>query len=147
MATRIRGRHRPVELAMIACNSALVGATARGSGVHRRFKREEVIVACIVAPFAKQKMAIGALQSVGHAVRQYLRTGKQYPNLDVRNNDYLLVCWAEGKSAELVIEHFDLMSDERSHERDFFVILNRHKPAKMDVINLKEVLRDLPAKP
>ena len=41
-----------------------------GSGTHRRFSRTELIVACIVAPFAKQKVAIGALKAISLSARR-----------------------------------------------------------------------------
>jgi hypothetical protein len=128
-----------------------------GSGVHRRFKREEVIVACILAPFAKQKMAIGGLQSAASTVRRYLGFGKRYPLMDIieravagRHNNYLLAFWADGKDGELVISDWNIESDA-NRDRSFFDVF---KPSdadkrwvKIDVIPLNEVLRDLPAKP
>jgi hypothetical protein len=129
-----------------------------GSGVHRRFKRDEVIIACIVTPFAKQKMAIGGLKNVASGVRGYLHSWRQNPSghpfIDFfegaatrQHNGYLMVSWAEGKNGELIIEKFkvgfDVVAGELFSPREA-----DSKPiVKTDVIHLNEALQDLPAKP
>lgn len=45
-------------------------ATERaGTGVHRRFSRQEAIIACLVQPFAARQMAIGHLQIIAKTIR------------------------------------------------------------------------------
>jgi hypothetical protein len=108
MATRIKGRQRPAAPAMIACSSALVGATGRGSsrwgrsrsrspvgscetrprrraslniaprGTHRRFTRNEAIVACLIHGFALHQIAIGELVHVSRRVRLWLQTCEEH---------------------------------------------------------------------
>lgn len=54
---------------------------ARGSGKHRRFSRDRVIVACIVAQFAKQGVSIGNLLNIATGVYGFLiRWGKKRHN-------------------------------------------------------------------
>jgi hypothetical protein len=130
-----------------------------GSGVHRKFKREEAIVACVVAPFAKQKMAIGALKSVGNTVRLYLRQPQSAEALRrsaLGDGNYFLVAyWVPEKSGELVPEVFNLVGD-MDPTQSFFDVVGKDvhvlrggkgvdlAPIKIDVIPLNEVLRSLP---
>jgi hypothetical protein len=126
-----------------------------GSGVHRRFKREELIIACIIAPFAKQKMAIGALENISIVVRVMLRDN-EYPEFQMaaegRNNNYMVVYWYERKNGDLAIDLFRPLSDSKPNQNFFDVLKagtedHRRRAVKVDVIPLNEVLRNLPAKP
>jgi hypothetical protein len=125
-----------------------------GSGVHRRFKREELIIACIIAPFAKQKMAIGALETISVVVRAMLRDN-EYPEFQMaaegRNNNYAVVYWYERKNGDLAIDLFRLLSDSKPNQNLFEVLKpdteDHRRAVKVDVIPLNEVLRNLPAKP
>jgi hypothetical protein len=130
-----------------------------GSGVHRRFKREEAIVACVVAPFAKQKMAIGALEQVGDAMRKYMRLPREVDVVsraaanDDGKNYFLVVNWVENGGG--LSPHFNLVSD--TPKRNFSDIVGNpaHEwrgdkgvdvmPVKIDIIPLNQVLRGLPA--
>jgi hypothetical protein len=49
------------------------GTDREGSGKHRKFDRGEVIVACIIAPFAADKMAIGGLLKLSQVVRNLMK--------------------------------------------------------------------------
>ena len=40
-----------------------------GSGTHRRFSKDEAIIACAVHAFARQQMSIGGLKEVATAIR------------------------------------------------------------------------------
>jgi hypothetical protein len=123
-----------------------------GSGVHRVFGRDEAIIACIVALFAKQKMAIGGLKAVSDAMRVYLR--KDYPTAGVfkraiagEGSNYLLAYWAERKDGGLYISDYDIPTDARSRGINFFDQMRKpdKHPVKIDVIALNEALRDVPA--
>jgi hypothetical protein len=126
-----------------------------GSGVHRRFKREELIIACIIVPFAKQKMAIGALENISIVVRGILRAGEYHPELEMaaegRNNNYMVVYWYERKNGDMAIDLFRLLSDSNPNQNLFEVLKpdteDHRRTVKVDVIPLNEVLRNLPAKP
>jgi DNA-binding transcriptional MerR regulator len=50
------------------------GTQRKGRGVHRRFSRDEVVVACVVRPFAAQGMTVRHLLLVANAMRQFLKT-------------------------------------------------------------------------
>jgi hypothetical protein len=45
------------------------GTDRRGTGVHRRFNRDEVMIACILASPAKLQMSIGTLIAIAGRVR------------------------------------------------------------------------------
>ncbi|MCK1330273.1 hypothetical protein IVB57_18260 [Bradyrhizobium sp. CW9] len=63
-------RPRSVQLWADAGIIKAASATDRaGSGTHRRFSRQEVIIACIVAAFAEQKIAIGGLTQIANRLR------------------------------------------------------------------------------
>ena len=47
------------------------GTDREGSGRYREFGKVEVIIACVVAPFAAEKMAIGGLLGIARALRMY----------------------------------------------------------------------------
>jgi hypothetical protein len=121
-----------------------------GSGVHRRFGRDELIIACVVAPFAKQKVAVGGLQTVSMAVRFFLRQDMHWRRLfdDAvagRGANYLLAHWCEkNKDGQLYIGDINLANKS---EDNFFDQMSRsRKPSiKVDVIALNEALRDVPA--
>jgi MerR-like DNA binding protein len=50
-----------------------IGTDHEGPGRHREFSKNEAIVACIVAPFAADKMAISGLIPLARMVRDHLR--------------------------------------------------------------------------
>jgi hypothetical protein len=50
-----------------------VGTVREGPGRHREFSRQEVIVACVIAPFAADKMAIGGLLKLSEVVRNLMK--------------------------------------------------------------------------
>jgi hypothetical protein len=49
-----------------------------GSGRHRLFTRNEVIIARVLAPFAEEKIAIGGLIEIGRVVRGLLYSPSPY---------------------------------------------------------------------
>jgi hypothetical protein len=46
------------------------GSDREGSGRHRQFSKREVAIACIVAPFAVEKVAIGGLKAIALELRR-----------------------------------------------------------------------------
>jgi len=130
-----------------------------GSGVHRRFNRDELIVACIVAPFAKQKIAIGGLQVISDGVRGLLLMRRKHRDRNMfaifdraiagSGSNYLLAYWVERKNGELHISDIAPVTDENSQIINFFEQMNLagsdKKPVRVDVIALNEALKDIPA--
>jgi len=44
-----------------------------GTGTHRRFSRDEAVIACLVHPWAMRQIAIGELLNVSAAIRRHLQ--------------------------------------------------------------------------
>jgi hypothetical protein len=74
---------------------AEAGTDREGSGKHREFGKLEVIIACIVTPFAADKMAIGGLLGLARVVRGFLRAPDTQASVDDAingiGNNFLLV--------------------------------------------------------
>jgi DNA-binding transcriptional MerR regulator len=49
------------------------GTNRAGTGTHRRFSREQAIVACIIRGFAERQMAIGELLAVAKMIKEFFR--------------------------------------------------------------------------
>jgi hypothetical protein len=45
------------------------GTDREGSGRHRQFSKREAAIACVIAPFAAEKVAIGALKAIALQLR------------------------------------------------------------------------------
>ena len=81
---------------------SIVGTDRRGSGTHRKFTRDEAIIACIVQAFAYRKIAIGFLWQVAQSLRALRKAGP--PGWEIINKviehrtvGYLLmVSWNSG---------------------------------------------------
>jgi hypothetical protein len=46
-----------------------------GTGTHRRFSREEAIIACVIRAFASHQIAIGELLDISKRARSFLASG------------------------------------------------------------------------
>ena len=53
------------------------GTNRAGTGRHRRFSREQAIVACIVRGFAERQMAIGELVTIAERIRELFRSNNR----------------------------------------------------------------------
>src|SRR5271157_1387816 len=49
------------------------GSDREGSGRHRQFSKREAAIACIIAPFAVEKVAIGGLKAIAFGLRQEMQ--------------------------------------------------------------------------
>lgn len=76
------------------------GTDREGSGRHREFGKGEVIIACIVAPFAVDKMAIGGLLNIARTIRHV------HPKANIKEFDRAI----EGIGSSfmvILLRHFD----------------------------------------
>jgi hypothetical protein len=136
-----------------------------GSGTHRRFGRQEAIVACIVAPFAEQKVAIGGLIQIAQGIRGSFevaqRTGGKIDFLKDAANGvrvYLIVKWGSLKGKTQIVA--SLMISEKATPNYSLFKDDPFKPTvekwdwdemvwvtvairKYDVISITECLRSL----
>jgi hypothetical protein len=80
---------------------AIADTDDAGSGVHRRFSREEAIIACIVQAFALRQIPIGELKQIGQTMRHSFShtRGRDRINdaIHGKGNTYLIYHVAEGK--------------------------------------------------
>jgi hypothetical protein len=73
----------------------------RGTGTHRRFSRDEVIIACCLNGLARRQVAIGELIRIGSGLRTFLNRGKFRVEIEkaILNTEsfeyYLVIIWAE----------------------------------------------------
>src|SRR4051812_42457005 len=67
---------RPRSVQLWADAEAIVANPAtekRGTGTHRRFSRDEAIIACCLTGFARRQVGIGELKRIGAAIRLLLK--------------------------------------------------------------------------
>jgi hypothetical protein len=85
-----------------------------GTGVHRRFSRDEAIIACILSAFASHQISIGGLVQIAKSVRTYLNvsgTRKLVIEPAIAGDDkWMLVyeSWNGGSKVHASPEHPDL---------------------------------------
>ena len=71
------------------------GTDREGSGKHREFSKGEAVIACIVAPFAADKMAIGGLRGIAWVVRDGGVNTKPFDNaINGIGNNFLVISMA-----------------------------------------------------
>jgi hypothetical protein len=129
----------------------------QGSGIHRRFSRTELIVACIIAPFAKQKLAIGALNAISRNIRLSMTSTNTRsfvkPLVEgaiLGEANFLRVHWSDPVGREgggdLLIAGVSFSPASRA-DRPMAEALTLRAPAaiKVDIILLDRVLRGIPA--
>jgi hypothetical protein len=104
--TRITGaKRRSVQLwAEAGVIRAKRDTERRGTGTHRRFSRDEAIIACIVHAFARQQMAIGVLLTISRVVRSWLGQGRgQVENAIADKRNWFMVYQTSDKAPSIVI--------------------------------------------
>jgi hypothetical protein len=137
-------------------------ATERaGSGTHRRFNRQEAVIACILAPFAEQKVAIGGLSQIARGLRGVSelrdRTDGKADFLGdalrgVRT--YLVVKWGSLKGKTQIVGSL-IVSEKETPAMEFFYPFGSVEEIyvggkwvklpikKFDVVSITECLRAL----
>jgi hypothetical protein len=69
------GKRRSVQLwAEAGAIKAFARTDKRGTGTHRRFSREEAIIACLLNGLARRQVGIGELIRIGKGLRKFLNT-------------------------------------------------------------------------
>jgi hypothetical protein len=107
------GKRRSVQLwAESGAIRAYSATDKRGTGTHRRFSRDEVIIACCLNGLARRQVGIGELIRIGRGLRNFLNRGKFRARIEEAISttetweDYLVVIWAEDR------DPYVLMLDE-----------------------------------
>jgi hypothetical protein len=82
------GKRRSVQLwAEAAAILAYPTTEKRGTGTHRKFSRDEAIIACVLNALAKRQVGIGELVRIGRGIRAFLNSGKAEWNF------FLVIIW------------------------------------------------------
>jgi DNA-binding transcriptional MerR regulator len=88
------------------------GTNRAGTGTHRRFSREQAIVACIIRGFAERQMAIGELLTIAKRIRAFFRSDDRVKPLVESvikgEADLMLILetWMEGRNPSSVIHTY-----------------------------------------
>jgi hypothetical protein len=101
------GRRRSVQLwAEAGALRALPRTERRGSGTHRRFSRDEVIIACCLNALGSRQVGIGELVRIGRALRKLLGQeglGEAILKNTRRYEEYLFIIWEESRDPEVFV--------------------------------------------
>jgi hypothetical protein len=93
-----------------------------GSGVHRRFSRDEAIIACMVHAFALRQISIGELKVIAQIFRSALRIprtrAKVIDAVQGKGDTFFTYQWAGGEDAKESMLSFNI-SDEEITSRAF----------------------------
>jgi hypothetical protein len=82
---------------------AYIGTERKGTGTHRLFGRDEVIIASILNVFSRRQVAIGELLRLSIAVRSFLDSGKQRLALEeaiAGQPRFLVIVWIWAKDVQ-----------------------------------------------
>jgi hypothetical protein len=99
------GKRRSVQLwAEAGAIHALPRTERRGSGTHRRFSRDEVIIACCLNGLARRQVGVGELVRIAKALRKVLGqrdVGDIILAGTKRYEQYLFIIWEESRDPEV----------------------------------------------
>jgi hypothetical protein len=104
------GKRRSVQL--WAESKAILAYSAtdrRGTGTHRRFNRDEVIIACCLNGLARRQVGIGELIRIGRGLRSFLNRGKVRASIEeiisepAEYESFLVVIWTEERDPNVLI--------------------------------------------
>jgi hypothetical protein len=111
----------------------------RGTGTHRRFSRDEAIIACIIAGLANRQRPIGELLRLSVVIRNFLNSGKFRKSVEAaisgKNESFMVLRWGGKESPEISVcpreelesalfYEYDLEGDE--FEEIIIIPLRRH---------------------
>ena len=84
----------------------------RGTGTHRRFSKDEAIIASIINVFSKRQVAIGELQRLASALRRFLRIGNNRRRIVYESEErYLFFTWRTDRMPAVDVCDLDEMAD------------------------------------
>lgn len=123
---RITGaKYRSVQLwADAGAIRAYAGTDRRGTGTHRRFSRDEVIIASIINALSQRQVAIGELVRISRGVRGFLNSGKFRADIETAilgkqpTNPYLLVIWSKDGDPDVFLGNANDLSLELDAEME-----------------------------
>jgi hypothetical protein len=113
------GKRRSVQLwAESGAIRAYSATDKRGTGTHRRFSRDEVIIACCLNGLARRQVGIGELIRIGRGLRRCLNQGQFRAQIEEAISGlatwehYLMVVWPEDKDPYVLLPDESEISPE-----------------------------------
>jgi hypothetical protein len=104
------GKRRSVQLwAESEAILAYPATDRRGTGTHRSFSRDEVIIACCLNGLARRHVGISELKRIGRGLRTFLNRGKfrvqieQAISATEPGEYFLVVIWSEEKDPYVLL--------------------------------------------
>src|SRR6266849_6509502 len=76
----------------------------RGTGTHRRFSRDEAIIASVLNVFNRRQVAIGELQRLATGLRTFLNTGRNRKGIEdaiTGQPRFLIITWQTERSPDV----------------------------------------------
>jgi hypothetical protein len=113
------GKRRSVQLwAEAGAIKAFSRTDKRGTGTHRRFSRDEVIIASCINGLARRQVGIGELIRIGRGLRKFLNAGNSRKDIEDAISGkgtweyYLFIIWDEDR------DPYVLLPDEREFAQE-----------------------------
>jgi hypothetical protein len=114
--------------------NAYTSTERKGTGTHRRFRRDEVIIACIINVFSMRQVAIGELRRLASGLRRFLKWGGNRDRLEGAVSgfepSYLIITWRADQMPDVDFCELDTIEDtlysrpERQFEVSIVLSLN-----------------------
>jgi hypothetical protein len=113
---------------------AYTSTERRGTGTHRRFSRDEAIIASIINVFNRRQVAIGELQRLSHGLRKLLNSGKNRKDIELAISQaeprYLIVTWQTEKTPDVDVCELDTIEEkigwEMGQEFEVSILISLH---------------------
>jgi DNA-binding transcriptional MerR regulator len=94
---------------------AFTSTDRKGTGTHRRFSRDEVIIASIINVFSQRQVAIGELERLASGLRRCLNWGRNRDRINAAvegfDSYYLILSWRTDITPEVVLCEEDEIED------------------------------------
>jgi hypothetical protein len=120
-----------------------------GSGRHRQFSKREAMIACIIAPFAAEKVAIGGLKAIARGLRDDIRFSSGEARvlneaLAARGRNFVqITTFLDDESGKTGYAIRLINSDHTNMPLLQFLEEGASGSAKMNIIDLDHVLRPI----
>jgi hypothetical protein len=99
---------------------AFTATERKGTGTHRRFGRDEVIIASIINVFSIRQVAIGELQRLASGLRRFLKWGRNRDLIEGAISgyepSYLIISWRTDKTPDVYFCELDTIEDTLYHQ-------------------------------
>jgi hypothetical protein len=130
------GKRRSVQLwAEAGAIKAFARTDKRGTGTHRRFSREEAIIACCLNGLARRQVGIGELIRIGKGLRKFLNNENSRKEVESAiawkgtGEPLLFIIWDEDREPQILLpdepEFINIISPDKAHSLTVLLPLRR----------------------